>query len=134
MRFVKEHIAPCGINCGTCYAFLRRKNKCAGCLADSEQIMGYCLRCRIRLCEERNSSEFTYCFECPQYPCIKIKKIDKRYTKSYRLSLMDNLNSIQRSGIEDFLTHENEKWKCGNCGEILCVHKKACPHCGHEYR
>ena len=26
-----ELIAPCGMNCGICYGYLREKNKCPGC-------------------------------------------------------------------------------------------------------
>lgn len=132
--FSKELIAPCGINCAVCYAYLRKKNRCEGCLTESDIKMGHCSKCGIKLCDEHNNSEFTYCFECPKYPCIKMKKIDKRYINSYKISLIGNLNSIQQSGIEEFITQENGKWICGNCGEMLSVHQSACLHCGQEYR
>lgn len=31
VAFEKHLIAPCGMNCGTCIAYLRDKNKCPGC-------------------------------------------------------------------------------------------------------
>lgn len=31
VSFDKSLIAPCGMNCGTCIAYLRDKNKCPGC-------------------------------------------------------------------------------------------------------
>ena len=33
MGSAKELIAPCGINCGTCIAYQREKNRCCGCEA-----------------------------------------------------------------------------------------------------
>ena len=33
MSFKKNDNAPCGMNCGICMAYLRKKNKCNGCKA-----------------------------------------------------------------------------------------------------
>jgi hypothetical protein len=30
----KELVAPCGMNCGICIAYLREKNKCPSCRGD----------------------------------------------------------------------------------------------------
>ncbi|MGE5391282.1 MAG: DUF3795 domain-containing protein [Deltaproteobacteria bacterium] len=134
MSFSIELIAPCGINCGVCYAFLRKKNKCAGCLVESDCKVGHCSRCAIKNCEEHDNLEFTYCFECPKFPCKRMKNMEKRYTGTYKLSLFDNLKGIQETGLNDFIAGENKKWICANCGDTLCVHKSACPNCGKEYR
>lgn len=34
----EEMIAPCGVNCIVCSAYLRDKNSCAGCRASNELI------------------------------------------------------------------------------------------------
>jgi len=134
MAFSKDLIAPCGLNCGVCYAFLRKKNKCDGCLVDSDRKVNHCSRCGIKLCSEHDAREFTHCFECPKFPCQRMKRMEKRYIGSYHISLFNNLKIIQESGMDHFIAMENEKWVCENCGEVLCVHKAACSHCGKEYR
>jgi len=35
VHFNISDIAACGINCGTCRAYLRERNKCRGCRASS---------------------------------------------------------------------------------------------------
>lgn len=134
MTFTKELIAPCGINCGVCYAFLRTKNKCDGCLVDSDRKIGHCSKCGIKNCAEHDDLEFTYCFECPKYPCKRMKNMEKRYTGTYHLSLFGNLQDIKIRGLDPFIASESKKWCCTDCGGILCVHKSACPVCGKEYR
>jgi len=134
MSFFRELIAPCGLNCGVCYAFLRKKNRCDGCLVESDRKIGYCSRCAIKLCNEHDNADFTYCFECSRFPCQRMKRMEKRYVEKYHLSLLGNLKDIHESGFHHFISSENAKWICPNCGDVLCVHKAACPGCGKEYR
>jgi len=35
-------IAPCGMNCGICLAYLREKKKCPGCNGSNEDKQVYC--------------------------------------------------------------------------------------------
>jgi len=126
-------IAPCGINCGTCLAFLRDKNTCDGCRADNEHKRNSCIKCSIWLCESLGKTESQLCNECPKFPCSRIKHIDKRYRTKYHLSLIGNLREINREGLAKFLVSENEKWHCSNCGGTICVHRGYCLNC-HENR
>jgi hypothetical protein len=126
-------IAPCGINCSVCIAYLREKNKCLGCLSqynDNEPV--HCTRCQIRNCDERES-EKTYCFDCSRYPCQKLKKLDKRYKNSYHTSLISNLEDIKNIGIKEFVKKEKEKWKCKKCGNVISIHKNECLRCKTSY-
>jgi len=43
--------------------------------------------------------------------------------------MIENLKYIQTNGIQQFLKHEEERWKCPTCGEIICVHNKICYSC-----
>lgn len=43
-------IAPCGINCGICRAYLREKNKCPGCRLFNAQEPVSIARCKIKNC------------------------------------------------------------------------------------
>lgn len=134
MEFKTGMIAPCGINCGTCLAFLRAKNRCGGCLSASSVKALHCQKCLIKNCEEHENASFTYCSSCGKFPCKRMKHIDKRYGDGYALSLIGNLVAIKENGIDDFLKNENAKWICKSCGAVLCVHRKACQTCGKEYR
>lgn len=134
MGFSQELIAPCGINCGVCLAYLREKDKCSGCITIGTKKVAHCNKCSIKLCEEHNKSEFTYCYECEKYPCPRLKRLEKRYVEKYHLSVVDNLNTINKYGISEFVKMEREKWKCKNCGKVLCVHRSYCLNCKMDYR
>ena len=123
-------IAPCGMNCGLCWGYQRKKNKCAGCNSDSPDKPQYCLHCPIKNCEMHSGSKIKLCYACRDYPCQKIKHIDKRYRTKYGMSMIENLNSIKENRIRKFIQAEKQKWKCPNCGNIICVHKKNCVVCG----
>jgi putative endonuclease len=63
------------------------------------------------------------------YPCDKLKHLDKRYRTRYGMSMIDNLYKIKRIGLEDFMKIENSRWVCPNCGNQICVHNKKCYFC-----
>ncbi|MBN2747249.1 MAG: hypothetical protein JXR34_11035 [Bacteroidales bacterium] len=68
--------------------------------------------------------------ECEKYPCKRLKNLDKRYRTKYGMSMLDNLENIKSLGIEKFVELEQERWRCSNCGELLCVHRTSCLKCG----
>jgi hypothetical protein len=45
------------------------------------------------------------------------------------MSMIENLTSINKLGIQEFVKQENQKWRCRQCGEVLCVHKPECSFC-----
>ncbi len=134
MELTEELIAPCGVNCGVCIAYLREKNKCCSCMSSGTNKPAHCSKCTIKLCDEHKKSEFTYCYECRKFPCTRLKSLDKRYVEKYHLSLIENLACISKYGFYEFIKNEDEKWKCKHCGEVLCVHRDSCLNCGKEYR
>jgi hypothetical protein len=46
------------------------------------------------------------------------------------MSMIENLEYIEKNGILQFLTREQEKWKCPQCGEVICCHNGICFGCG----
>jgi hypothetical protein len=122
-------IAPCGINCSICMCHMREKNKCPGCLIEGKGKSNHCTSCFIRQCNMRKGR---YCFSCEKYPCLKLKKLDARYRLKYRLSEIENLEMIKKSGARKFLKTEEKKWACKKCGAQLCCHKVFCQSCGNE--
>ena len=121
-------IAPCGINCSLCRAYLRKKNKCAGCNTVSGHKPYHCLTCKIKNCLERNEGS-GFCFDCGKYPCTWIQHIDKRYRTRYSLSLIRNLDEIREFGLDRFMENERIRWTCSHCGGPVCIHTGKCCQC-----
>lgn len=122
-------IAPCGLNCGLCLAYLRTKNHCHGCRGEDHGIPAYCRKCIIRNCELLSQTKSKFCYECEKYPCKRLKQLDKRYRTRYHVSLLENLEFIKNKGADKFLTVEKERWTCPECGATLCVHRGFCLNC-----
>jgi len=123
-------IAPCGMNCGICMAYLRKKNKCNGCREANVWNPKTRVECKIKNCSLLSASGRVFCYECEKFPCKLIKNMDVRYKTKYKMSVIENLAVIRSSGVESFLAVEREKWKCRICGGVICVHKGICNDCG----
>jgi hypothetical protein len=132
MSFNKNNNAPCGMNCGICMAYLRKKNKCNGCKASNTWNPKTRVECKIKNCSLLNISGREFCYECKNYPCKILKNMDARYRTKYKMSVIENLEHIKNFGFELFQKSETEKWKCKVCGGVICVHKNICYDCGKE--
>lgn len=126
-------IAPCGINCAVCIAYLRDKNPCPGCRADDAGKSKARLTCKMKTCPEIEGKGNEYCYQCGEFPCKRLGKLDERYRKSYHMSLVENLEEIRDSGLENFLEKEKERWTCTRCGGTISVHRGYCHDCGKVY-
>ena len=130
-----EMIAACVMNCELCYGYVRKKNRCNGCLRmNNANEPDVWRKCSIVHCEDRAKTASGFCYECTRYPCRRLKDLDKRYTTKYWMSMLDNLLFIKEKGLEEFVRAEQEKWKCRNCGAGLSVHRDFCLQCGNKYR
>ena len=126
-------IAPCGMNCGICMAYLREKNKCPGCRGDRQDLLKYCGNCIIRNCAILKENNWKFCSnKCEKYPCTRLKNLDKRYQIKYNMSMIENLNSIEELGIGAFVKDEKTRWVCSECGGTICVHRGYCYSCGEK--
>jgi hypothetical protein len=122
-------IAPCGMNCGLCLAFLREKNKCSGCrLVDSDKPVTRA-KCKIKNCLNFKKGKAKFCFGCVNFPCDRLKHLDKRYRTKYNMSMVENLENIKKFGIRKFIKSENKRWACPKCGGMICVHRGYCLKC-----
>ncbi len=119
-------IAPCGMNCGLCVAYIRDTNPCPGCDDVSSYQPKTRATCRIKYCEE---PRLEFCFECQQFPCPRIRQLDKRYRTKYGMSMIENLESIRELGLENFISREKNRWQCPACGGLICVHRESCVYC-----
>ena len=124
-----ELIAPCGMNCGVCMAYLRKKNKCDGCRTVEGYKLNHCVKCAILNCVLLKDTESKFCYECVKFPCTRMKQLDKRYRLKYNSSFLVNLEKIKTEGLDAFVQSESMKWKCPSCGGTVCIHTQICSTC-----
>ncbi len=140
IKLNEELVAPCGLNCGVCKYYLAKergmyKTKsagCAGCLPGKRE-------CRLikDSCEQYGKNNIRFCFECGDFPCKRIEKLEKRYTAKYHTSPVNNLILIRNGGLSQWLLAEEEKWRCPQCGGTISMHDGTCYDCWYiskEYR
>jgi hypothetical protein len=130
----EELIAPCGMNCGVCDFYLAMRNDlrkkgfrikyCPGCLPRGKNcvFMG-------KQCERLGKGLVRFCYECDDLPCRRLKTLDKRYRTKYHMSQIENLDFIRAHGMASFLEKEAAKWRCPECGGVICCHNGLCFSC-----
>jgi hypothetical protein len=123
-------IAPCGINCGVCYVYLREKKACLGCRGTDADKPGHCLKCRIKTCAVGKG--FVFCVDCVDYPCALVKRMDKSYRTRYQVSLIEMALRLKAVGAEQFIIDEWKKWLCNTCGGVVSMHDRLCSECGEK--
>jgi hypothetical protein len=126
-----ELIAPCGMNCEICVGFFgytmsgnKRKIKCLGCNLSGKS----CAHLR-KFCKKLTKKEIEYCFECNEFPCTTLQRLDDKYRRRFGMSMVDNLEYIKENGMNNFLQSQEEKYKCHECGGVICVHNGKCYSC-----
>jgi len=130
-------IAPCGMNCGICKAYLAysrgvpyKKGEvthCTGCLVRNKN----CAFIR-RDCEKLRKKQIRFCYECADMPCKQLSKLDELYRARYRMGMIENLKMIREKGIDEFLKSQSEEYRCVSCGDIISVHNGKCYACGYQ--
>lgn len=128
-------IAACGMNCGLCIGYLREKKPCGGCYKkDDENKPEVCRSCSIVNCELLAKNDSGFCYDCDKYPCARLKQLDKRYKTNYGMSMIENLDFVQKNGIEKFIAYEQERWTCKVCGSGVSVHRNYCLKCNADLK
>jgi len=109
-------IAPCGMNCAHCTLYLNYKY--SGKPDELHGLKGGCSGCRPRdkkcafvkqKCELLRKKKIQFCYECKNFPCEQILKLDKRYEKKgWDVSFSGNNRRIKKIGLKKFIK-EQEK-------------------------
>ena len=129
-----EQIGPCGMNCGICSSHLALTHD----VKQKGIKMSYCAGCRIRnkkcaflkkRCETLRNNTIQYCFECKGFPCKNLQGLDKRYRTLFRMSMIDNLETIKKEGMKNFLNQQKKQWACPKCGGTVSCHNGICFQC-----
>ena len=122
-----ELIAPCGMNCNVCRGVLDKSGKakqCIGCKPRGNGCTYY-----GGLCSKLKNSEIEFCYECDDFPCEKLKRLDKRYRTRYDYCFIDALEFIRDNGMEAHLSRDSERFRCPDCGGLVCIHNGKCYSC-----
>jgi len=120
-------LAPCGVNCFVCYAHLKNKKPCSGCLGDDNNKPERCKNCDIKKCAAEKG--YTHCYECSTYPCTIIKRLEKSYLQRYRVDLRKNCEIANTQGPSALMKDERIKWICPKCNGVINQHDKICSEC-----
>lgn len=111
------------MNCNLCAAYLREKNRCPGCRECDIGTRKSAYNCVIKNCDKLKENHWKYCsLKCEKFPCRRLKNLDKRYRAKYEMSMIENLEYIEKNGILKFIESEKKRWIREN--KIFCVHKK----------
>jgi hypothetical protein len=136
-KFIPDLIAPCGINCGICKAYLAYSRD----VPKKKGQITHCSGCRVRDkkcafikrdCEKIGKSQVHFCYQCADMPCQKLAKLDELYRAKYGMSMVENQKIIRDKGMAEFLKIQTEKYLCPSCGDVVSVHDGKCYKCGYQ--
>ncbi|MFW9939502.1 MAG: hypothetical protein ACFFFT_00580 [Candidatus Thorarchaeota archaeon] len=85
-----------------------------------------------RDCSALRKKELNYCYECEQFPCQNLQKIDFQYQERWSVNLVENLKRIKVVGVEKWLQEQKVLYTCPGCGGEICIHDTECYDCGNK--
>lgn len=128
----EKMVAPCGMNCTYCYAHYKTKKSCLGCRLSDYGKPEHCRKCNIKDCSTQKN--LLFCYDCSEFPCLLIKRLDKSYRSRYDESLINNMNVIYEKGMSYYIEFEKNRLKCPLCGGVLNLHHKKCSDCKQVFK
>ncbi len=132
-----ELTAPCGLYCGSCRQYLAKSEG----LLEKTGLKQGCDGCRIRDknctfikrdCKSLKTKELDFCFECESFPCENLQKLNEIYIGRFNTSLIDNLDRIKQTGVDQWVKEQQKLFTCGHCGEKTSIHEKKCYYCNQK--
>lgn len=105
--------------------------QCHGCKSDD--LFVNCKNCLIRECAI--AKKITHCIDCAEYPCGKIGQMKKiEGILPHLKGNKKNLEAIKSAGLEKWLSGQEEKWKCPQCGSNFSWYAGICNSCGRNLK
>ena len=96
-QLLKQPINICGGWCSICQLFL---NDVCNCVEDKTE---HVVRCIIKRCAKNKN---TTCFECKEFPCAIIKKIQTSHPNNAKFYVrhmwIDNVNYLKKYGEKEY--------------------------------
>jgi hypothetical protein len=126
MRSMKDKwdlMAPCGLYCGECKAFL--DEECGGCRSNSGIAAEFSRICKIALCS--NDKKVKVCLECDDFPCSHMDyfKARRLQESGWYIDIVGNMKDLKELGLEELC-----KRKDASVSERLaCAKKRGVPFC-----
>lgn len=130
----QQLVASCGMDCGLCSGYLAYSHD----LPKKTGKIIHCIGCRARNkkcaflkrdCAILSENRVDFCYECETFPCDRLKRLSERYRTKYSMSFIENLNLIKEKGLEEFIRDQSRKYKCPQCGDLICIHNGKCYSC-----
>lgn len=126
-------IAPCGMNCAICSRYLSyinglKRSQCSGCRTRNADCAYLFVKC-TGINNNSKTPGAPFCFECSQFPCKQLKRMDDRYRSNYHMSVIANLLSINEIGVQCFVEEQYKKYQCSTCGGLISIHNRKCFKC-----
>lgn len=130
----EELIAPCGMNCAVCSRYLSNLNslnrsQCSGCRPGNKKCSYLFEKCSGINGALKGNANASFCYECGQYPCKQINRMDDRYRKNYGMSVKVNLEFIKKMGVDKFTREQYAEYHCPKCGGLISIHNRKCFKC-----
>jgi len=133
----------CGIYCGACEFVHAERNgsleeiakragkpadliACHGCKSD--MVTKCCTECKVRACAMERGLET--CIECEECPCELFEPFKVGGFYPLYVLMMNNLNTIKRTGLDAYLEERKKRWQCPDCGTSFWWYQKTCEDCG----
>ena len=132
-------VAPCGLYCGACSAYLATHEnragtgkakgpvmQCDGCLGDG-RLPPHASKCEIRECAA-TKTKTRRCSECEEFPCSLITNFNNDGVPHHG-EVLENLRQMRAMGIREWTKHEEDRWGCPKCRTKLSWYDAECPNC-----
>ena len=79
-----------------------------------------------------------YCGQCEDFACSELsrKLIDSHPNHpkfNYRHKIPDNMDQIDKIGLEEWAKEQKKKWLCPDCNNQITFYDYKCISCGKEW-
>lgn len=118
-------VAPCGLYCQECSAFLN--GKCGGCRSGRGLSKKYRKYCQIYEC--LNNKKIKICLGCKAFPCkfFDFFKAERLEESSWFLDIWSNMKQIKEKGLINFLKNKanwlKEREECAKKNGVKSCHE-----------
>jgi hypothetical protein len=75
-------------------------------------------------CDKSQKKEVAFCFERDKMPCSNLDRLDRKSKERYGMSMVENLKEIQEKEMISVLTHQEDKYRCPTCGDVVSIHDR----------
>ena len=152
---IQKLVGICGLYCGTCAVYLAyRENdveqlerisreygipieevRCDDCLSDG--VDSFCKECPNGFRQCANQHEVTWCFECADFPCQRLRDFTGIYIVngiSVSARVIDDIQYMKEHELQRWVEEQRKASCCPQCGKRLYWFTRVCPDCDTKIR